>query len=372
MAWDHPEFGIDALPEDGGNKRYRFEHQGGDVTFASDTVVAQTFTAETPLWVYPRDFEALRSNRFSIQALPVGDARRSNVVEGTIMPPKPEIIRVAKDTEGTNFAAVYYKYHETSGTDYVEEVVTYDTKPIITEVTVHRCFVTLAEDCTGTTGWEAASNHTLGTPGRILDRERDPPTNRETMRYRIKFLNVMGSDKAEWSEPSAEHQVADLTEPAITVTNPESQATDSATRSFSAVDLDGEGLTNWKVLVQTSSTCAATPPSNARTYQEGQPEVVREPTLEGSYVCFWSTDTVTADGTGGNVAVKRSNQILNMDQSAPSLVPEFTDQSAPAMSRTFTLRSHRNVDATTLKYFIKAADTNGGPRLRDQHAQQCG
>ena len=98
----------------------------------------------------------------------------------------------------------------------------------------------------------------------------------------------------------------DTTAPTVTVTNPESQTEEAASRTFSAADNDS-GTTTMKVAVQAENTCASSAPGSAESYTEGDDHVVTGINNNNNkYLCFWSEDVA------GNVGSERSDQIQNL------------------------------------------------------------
>ena len=103
----------------------------------------------------------------------------------------------------------------------------------------------------------------------------------------------------------------DNTVPVVTVVSADTSPARS--KLFSASD-DDPGVTVWRYLVQSASSCAAAPPGNASSYTERVTAVsVANEADNGRYVCFWSTDQA------GNVGVGVSAQIGGIDRTAPTI-----------------------------------------------------
>ena len=96
----------------------------------------------------------------------------------------------------------------------------------------------------------------------------------------------------------------DTVAPIVAVMSP-AQTEEATSRTFSAADGES-GVTTMKVAVQTESTCAASAPESAESYNEGSDYVVTGPDNNNKYLCFWSEDVA------GNVERARSDRIQNL------------------------------------------------------------
>ena len=137
-------------------------------------------------------------------------------------------------------------------------------------------------------------------------------------------------------------------------------------REFSARD-DDSAATTWRSRIQTGS-CAASPPVQAVAYTEGDPVTATQENQNNSYVCFWSTDVA------GNTGVARSEQILDIDRTAPTIalrVNQLSFDEGQSVTITFTPSEPiQGFDASDVK--LSATGIVNAPRQADFTTLQNG
>ncbi len=323
VAWEDPEFGFTGLrvdtPDDGdatNDKRvYRFEVDGKDYD-SVEPGDQPAFNATSPFTV--SDATAANAG-FNIQAIPQGDSVRSDRFSGSATPPRAVVTTVA-DEMGANPPASYrvnVGYEWPSGLTGNEGppglVGTEATRSYVSSFDLERCLSNC--DAPGA-AWESARSGPYTDTTRGFVPTDTPLKNGETVRYRVRFSNALASGA--WSSPSAEFTVADITAPAITISNPASQAAAAHARAFSAVD--DEPNSTWHTLTVTDTAlCTDAVPSGADSYTEGQRITFSSEDGNGKYVCFWSQDGASLP----NVAKAISDQVQNIDTREPEISVTF-------------------------------------------------